>query len=48
MQRGHGNGSGADKQPYFMRLLSWLEGDVFVNTLPHGEALLALFGRGAG
>jgi 4-aminobutyrate aminotransferase-like enzyme/Ser/Thr protein kinase RdoA (MazF antagonist) len=35
---------GADKQQYLMRLLSWLEGDVFVNTLPHGEALLSSLG----
>jgi Ser/Thr protein kinase RdoA (MazF antagonist) len=34
----------AQKQQYFIRLLSWLDGEVFVSALPHGEALLASLG----
>jgi Ser/Thr protein kinase RdoA (MazF antagonist) len=35
---------GADARRYLVRLLSWVEGDVFVNALPHGEVLLVSLG----
>jgi len=34
----------AQGKPYFMRLLTWVEGEVFVRALPHGPALLASLG----